>query len=332
MIKRITRRDFIKAAALTGVGLALGEASLILTGCKPKVPKPILRVGHLPLVDHLGLLVAADRYGEGYQNLTLETVKYIELKDLLEDLKNGEIQGAFVFNICTYKFKEVGIPAKVVLIAHRNGSTIFVAKESEIMSVSDLKGKVLAVPSRYSLYNLLSHKMVTDAGLEYEVDVKVVVMPPADMVASLQRGEIDCFIAADPGSSLAEMQGLGRVLIYSKDIWPWHIDCIVTLRDEFIAQYPDATLEFVESIVGAAEFITDNPVTAAEIGAPHLGVEDEVVLHALTRPPGRIIFHDLFPRAEEFQEQLDYAIKMGLLDKSVTIEGLIDPTFAAEVI
>ena len=51
----------------------------------------------------------------------------------------------------------------------------------------------MAVPHIYSQHHVLLYLALKQHGVPYS-DVKVVGMPPRDMINSLQRGEIDGFV------------------------------------------------------------------------------------------------------------------------------------------
>ncbi|MBS3057726.1 MAG: hypothetical protein J4415_03820, partial [Candidatus Diapherotrites archaeon] len=62
--------------------------------------------------------------------------------------------------------------------------------------------------------------------------------------------------------------------------------------------------------------------------APYLGQKPETIVHALTDPPGRSGYLDLYPRESEYGAFQDYMLKMGLLDKKIDIKEFVDESFA----
>ena len=47
-----------------------------------------------------------------------------------------------------------------------------------------------------------------------------VVLPPPDMPTSLASGAIDVYFVGEPFCAKAELDGIGRILYYARDIWP----------------------------------------------------------------------------------------------------------------
>jgi NitT/TauT family transport system substrate-binding protein len=56
-------------------------------------------------------------------------------------------------------------PIKITAWNHTNGSGIVVGKDSGINSPKDFGGKQFAVPFWYSIHNIISQKIMKDAGI-----------------------------------------------------------------------------------------------------------------------------------------------------------------------
>lgn len=61
-------------------------------------------------------------------------------------------------------------------------------------------------------------------------------MGPPDMVPALAAGQIAGLIVAEPFNALAELQGQGRVLRFTGDVWKEHACCVVLLHEEDLEQ------------------------------------------------------------------------------------------------
>ena len=79
------------------------------------------------------------------------------------------------------KLREQGVGVRIAYLGHRDGSTVIVRKDLPATSLRDLKGRVFAIPSKYSNQNLVIHKVMQDEGLSPS-DIRFVEMPPPDMV------------------------------------------------------------------------------------------------------------------------------------------------------
>jgi NitT/TauT family transport system substrate-binding protein len=61
----------------------------------------------------------------------------------------------------------------------------------------------------------------------------VVSMTPDEMSFALKNGTISGFVSWEPHPAKAVIDGYGRYLVNSKDIWPDHPDCVL-VKSEFI--------------------------------------------------------------------------------------------------
>ncbi len=129
--------------------------------------------------------------------------------------------------------REQGVPIKIVYLGHRDGTTMMVHKDSGIFRTEDLRGQTIAVPSRYSNQRLILYRALKKAGMKLE-DVNIVEMPPPDMPAALYSRSVDAIISGEPFMAQTEMDGYGRVLFLTKDVWPEFISCVLAVPEEVI--------------------------------------------------------------------------------------------------
>lgn len=322
------RRDFIKSGLLA-TGMIAG--GLGLTGCgrffsqqSSGTGKPTLKIGYLPITDHLTMITHGQTQ---YSRLNLEPVKFSNWAELSEALKNNAVHGAFALTPIGMTLRQKGVALKAVFLGHRNGSVVTIKSSPELNSPADLKGKTIAIPSRFSTHNILIQKYLSDNGIQ-DTDVKFVDMAPPEMVNALSVGKIEGFIVAEPFGGQAELQKIGKVLILSKDIWHDHICCVLNIQESVIKEHPESVEELVGSLAKAAAFIDQNPGEAAKLSVKYLGQKTEVIEHVLTQPKGRITFNDLIPQLKDFNATQDYMLKFGIAKESIDVAQYIDDRFA----
>jgi NitT/TauT family transport system substrate-binding protein len=323
-----------------GIGLALCLIALVLTiivvtqknSTVQSTAKPVLRIGYLPITHAALPLIVESQSGGKLANFDLEMVKFSNWAELAEALQAGKIDGGGdILNNLAFKIVSKGVPLQSVLMAVRAGSALIVKKE--INSVKDLKGKTIAIPSRFSPHYILLYKLLSDQGLKPETDLTLPEMAPPDMVQALASGGIDGFIVAEPFGAQAEEKGIGKVLVLSKDMdipGSKNLECGITLRKEFIDRYPQAVQEFVEKMIQAGIWVDKDPNAAANLIAPMLGQKPATIIHALIEPPGRSGFVDLYPRKSEYLALEEYMVSLGLLDKKIDIDMFVNDRFAAQ--
>jgi NitT/TauT family transport system substrate-binding protein len=303
---------------LTAAVLAL----LALPGSGLAAEKTRVRLGYLPITDHLTVIAAAH---PAFAKVAPDPVKFGSWPELAEAVKAGAVDGAFLLAPIALTLRQQGVPIKLVMLGHRNGSVLTVAKE--IGSVADLKGKVIAIPSRFSTHNLLLRRLLAKAGLDADKDVQLVEVPPPEMVQALATKRVSAFIVAEPFGAQAELKGVGKVLLLSKDVWPNHICCVLVLREDLIKAHPAAVQELVNEIANAGRLAAAHPEQAAELSKRFLGQDPAVVLQALTKPRGRVNYVDLVPTIGDLAETQD-ELAHAKLPVQVDLAAFLDDHFA----
>ncbi len=329
-MQNISRRDFIK---LSGGGILLGTAlSAGLVGCGSNDAGkaggqggPTIKLGYLPITDHLTVISHSQTK---FQKLNLEPVKFSSWPELAEALKAGKIEAAFALTPISLTLRQKGAPIKGVLLGHRNGSVITVKVGNEINTVADLKGKTIAIPSKFSTHNILLRKILSEKGIDANKDLKIVDMAPPEMVQALASQQIGGFIVAEPFGGQAELQKVGKVLMLSKDIWPNHICCVLNVQEDIIAKYPEAVQELVDGVVAAGKFIEGNRSQAAGLSTKYLGQKQEVIFHVLTNPKDRVTYDNLLPTMDDLKATQDYMLNFGIAQKPVELAAYLDDSFA----
>jgi NitT/TauT family transport system substrate-binding protein len=139
--------------------------------------------------------------------------------ELKEALISNRVQAAFIVAPMAIALKSQGVPIKVVYLGHRYGSAVVVRKNGPIKTVADLRGRTIAIPSRFSDERLLLFRAMKVWGMKAG-DIKMVEMAPPDVSGALAAGAIDGFSMGEPFPSQAEMAGFGRVLFQAREYWP----------------------------------------------------------------------------------------------------------------
>lgn len=311
------RRDLLRLATAGAAAAALPARR---AGAQAKAR---IRLGHLPITDHL-TVIAATR--TKFEKLALEPVKFASWPELAEALKAGSLEAAFALTPISITLRQKGVPIRIVLLGHRNGSVLLAA--NDIGKVSDLRGKTVAIPSRFSTHNLLLRRVLLRDGLDADRDLRLVEMAPPEMVQALARGAIAAFIVAEPFGAQAELRKIGKVLALSKDIWPNHVCCALNVREDLIAAHPEAVQELVSALTEAGRFASGHAREAAELSRPYLGQDPAVIVHAITQPPGRVTYDDLVPTLADLTATQDDMLKYKLASAKVDLVAFLEDRFA----
>ena len=290
-----------------------------------------LTVGYLPVTCHLTCPVTDFASKTTQTNTNFNSRVFADFPTVVSALEAKQVMATFMIVPLAMKLREQGVPVKICYLGHRDGSEIVVGKNSRIRSLLDFKGKKVAIPSQYSNQNFVMHKLMGDYGMKQE-DIQFVVLPPADMPTSLASGAIDGYFVGEPFCAKAELDGIGRVLYYARDIWPNFISCALVVHEDLIKNNPDIVEDLVRGIAQSGAWAETHRAEAAKLAAPYYRQDEKVLNYVLTADPHRVSYTQLTPTDEDLQQIQDQGLKMGLLTKRIPMNELIDRDFVPQVI
>jgi NitT/TauT family transport system substrate-binding protein len=288
-------------------------------------------VGYIPVTCQLTCPVTdyISKYSENGQMFLPRMFQgFPELK---EALIANKIQAAFIVAPMAIALAAQGVPIKVIYIGHRNGSAVVVRKDGPIENFGELRGKTIAIPSRFSDERLLLFRAMQAYGMKPE-SLKMVEMAPPDVSGALEAGAIDAFVMGEPFPSQAEMGGYGRILFYADKYWPNYMSCILVAREDLIQKRPDVVQVLVDGIARSGLWLDQSRphrIDAADfVGRYYYHQKPELLRWALTKPMSRIRYNLLEPQKADFDEVRDLMIQTGVLKTKIPFSAYTDLQFA----
>ncbi|MDF1838186.1 MAG: ABC transporter substrate-binding protein [Planctomycetota bacterium] len=263
-----------------------------------------------------------------------ESMKFTDWPTVKESLIAKEIGGAFILAPMAMQLVTDGVPIKVVYLGHRDGTALVVAKDGPVRRFTDLRDKIIAVPSRYSNQNLLIHRLLAENGMTRD-DVDIREVPPPEHPTALAAGSIDAYIVGEPFAAKGEMDGIGRVLHQTKDVWPGFISCVLVVRDDLIEDRPELIQELVDGIARSGKWLDEDiehRMQAAEVAGKHYYQQPtDLLKFVLSKPPDRVKYTRLEPLREDFDEIMTLGVSAGVLSETIEFDRYVDPQFAKRV-
>ncbi len=282
-----------------------------------------LKIVYLPITDHLVLPLTYLQQVQMPGGLSLEILRRGSWPEVIDALEE-EADGALILAPLAIKLINEGIPLKIVMATHRNGSGLVLKKDLDNME--ELAGRTVAVPHLHSIHNVLIYKALEDEGIGYG-SVEIKQAPPPLMPYFLQRGSLDGFVSAEPFPEVALNIGAGRMEFLSKDLMPDHMCCVLVMREETLEEEPEKVIKLVENFIKTGAKIEQDPAAAARDVAPFYGVVPSVMERVLTTPADRIHYRDLELHKDEFVELGQIMIEMGLLTEPPEVDELVDDQY-----
>src|ERR1700749_1170316 len=136
--------------------------------------------------------------------------------EIKEALISNRVQAAFIVAPLAIALVSQGVPIKIVYLGHRYGSAVVVRKDGPIKTFADMRGRTIAIPSRFSDERLLLFRAMKVYGIN-PAEIKMVEMAPPDVSGALAAHAIDAFVMGEPFPSQAEIGGFGRVLLQARE-------------------------------------------------------------------------------------------------------------------
>jgi len=106
----------------------------------------------------------------------------------------------------------------------------------------------------FSSHNFLLRDWLAASGINSERDVRIVVVPPPQMVANLKAGHLDGFCAGEPWNSVAVQSRAGWCVATSAELDPGHPEKVLMVRQEFAEKRAAEHLALVAALLEACKF------------------------------------------------------------------------------
>lgn len=260
--------------------------------------------------------------------------KFTDWPTVKEALIAKDVGAVFILAPMAMQLAAEGVPIKVVYLGHRDGTAIVVGKDSDIHDFGDLRGKIVAIPSRYANQNVLMHKMMKEWNMPFDsIDLRE--LPPPEHPTALRSGSIDAYIVGEPFAAKAEVDGFGRVLYQAKDVWKDFISCVLVVRQDLIDEHRELVQELVDGIAKSGKWLDEDMehrMDAAEVaGRNYYFQSPELLKYVLSKPPDRVRYTHLAPLRGEFDEIMHLAVEMGILSRDVAFEEYADDSFVRPI-
>ena len=288
--KQITR---IFATALLALFL-LGSAT---TNAQSKEP---IKLGFIPLTDCSPIVMAKElglfkKYG-----VEVVVTKESSWANVRDKILTGELDGAHClytmpFSVYTGVGGKAGSEMKIAMMLNVNGQAITLSNDfcgkvgfkqmNKVAPVVAAKLKAekevtFAMTFPGGTHDLWLRNWMSIAGLNQKA-VKIITIPPPQMVANMKVGNMDGYCVGEPWGGVAVKQGVGFTQIASQDIWKDHPEKALVVNKEFSETRREDLKKVMKAIMEACIWL-DNPANrkkaAAIIGkAPYVNAPADVI-------------------------------------------------------
>jgi len=158
---------------------------------------------------------------------------------------------------------DTGMPI-VILAGVHVGCFELIATE-RVRTITDLKGKTVAVFALASAQQIFLSAMATQVGLDPRKDIAWVTPPAAEAKQMLADGKVDAFLGFPPDPQELRAKKIGHVVVNSATDRPWsqYFCCMVAANREFAMKHPVAAKRALRAILKADRICALEPARAA---------------------------------------------------------------------
>src|ERR1043165_1966783 len=291
----VNRRTLLKttgtAALIAAAKTAFPFGAHVAQAAGPETTKANL--GFIALTDAAPLVVAREKgIFAKYGMPGVEVVKQASWGATRDNLVLGSegngIDGAHILTPMPYlisagKVTQNNVPTPMYILArlNLNGQCISVAKE-----YADVKVGVDTTPFKPALekkkasgksikaamtfpggtHDLWIRYWLAAGGIDPDKDIETIVVPPAQMVANMKVGTMDCFCVCEPWNLQLIHQTIGYTAITTGELWNRHPEKSLGMRAAYVDKNPNAAKALLMAVMEAQQWC-DKPANYSEVAA-----------------------------------------------------------------
>ncbi len=260
-----------------------------------------------------------------------EFVRYGGWPELKEAMISGRLKAAMLLAPMAMDLASKQIPVKIVALGHRSGAVIMVGKDSPYQTFKDLKGKRVAIPSRFAVDHIFVRKMMQASGM-VDGDVTLIEIPPPDMPAALLAGAVEAYATGEPFGAKSEMAGYARVLYMTRNEWPTYICCVLAVREELIASDRKLVQNLVDHVMSAGHWLdssSEHRIAAARVASDKRFFNQafDLIRWVMERPADRVTYGDLRLIRSEFDSLMQLSLEAKMFPDPIEYDTYIDESF-----
>jgi ABC-type nitrate/sulfonate/bicarbonate transport system substrate-binding protein len=268
------------------------------------VASPVVRIGFKPLNDAAPLLVAIRQNLFAKYGVSVRLSCEVGWANIREKLFYGQVDAvhAIAGLSLAMRMGVSGPACKVVapFVFNLHGDAITLSRDLWNRGVSDAtslrklirsslnKKLTFGTVSRFSSHNFLLRSWLKSGGINPEEDVRIVVLPPTQMVGCIEAGLIHGCCVGEPWNSLAVEKGLGFIAGLSQHIAPQHPEKVLLTTESFLQSNGDAMAAVMEALREACIFC-DEPSNRNEVArtlslSGYFRTEERIIRKSLIGP------------------------------------------------
>jgi len=301
-----------------------------------------LRIGWVFAMANAPALIAKEKGYFKDEGLDVEIISFTSGPIVHQALAAGELDMAYIGSPPVYHWYSRGLKSQIIAKVNYGQAAVLTRKDSDINSLSDLKGKKLAGVRKGSGMDVLLRGYVLGeaANLKPDEDVQIVPMPPGNMGSSVEASVTDAAFIWEPFTSQYLLRGKTKVIFDVNEAlpkYPWYI--IMALPDT-LKNKRDEVVRALKAHKRAVDYLNSSPDAGNDIIAAAFKLEDVTDKEGNTRTGTDIVakarerlgWEWLITEKDKsfIQRLMDYSLALGYIKIKLNADDLIDSSLAEE--
>jgi len=239
--------------------------------------RAVLRVGFVPLTDCAPLVMAQELGLYKKYGLNVALSRELGWATVRDKIVHQELDAAHALAAmpvaATLGLGSLATECITAMVLNLNGNAITLSNElrargvhdgatlrEEIRRVRHEKIYTFGVVFPFSSHRHLLRRWLGGHGIDADRDVRIVVVPPPQMVPNLKVGNLDGFCAGEPWNSVAVQARAGWTVALSAELDPGHPEKVLMVRGDFAVKQREQHLALIAALSEACEFcdVTEN--------------------------------------------------------------------------
>ena len=218
-------------------------------------------------------------------------------------------------------------PLSIIGSACNKGMAIVAAKNSDIATLKDLKGKKVAIwPGSTQEVFVLERLRMEGMSVKDVIPVRVSF---SEMHAALARGDVDAYVGAEPAPGVSLSTGIGKIVEYPYSTPMGSLNMILATHRETITAKPELCRMMVDVQRKASAYAMGNPAAMVDMAVAKLGQKREAI--AISAPNVELNWRmtpEFLAQATAYAEQM---VALKQIKAMPDMAALFDLRFSNEV-
>jgi nitrate/nitrite transport system substrate-binding protein len=288
-ISRRTAMQGLYSLTTLAAAKALFPSGVMAQAAGPEVKGT--KLGYIALTDSAPLIIAKERglfskYGLPDMDIAKQASWGATRDNMALGVSGNGIDGGHILRSKTHLYTTGAVmqnnqplPIYTILSLNEDCQGISVSNEYKDLNIqkdaSPLKeafarkkaaGKDLTAAMTFpgGTHDLWLRYWLAAGGIDPDNDIKVITVPPPQMVANMKVGTMDCFCVGEPWNEQLVNQNIGYSAVTTGEIWSSHPEKVLGMRADFVDKNPKATQAMLMAVM-EAQMWCDKPENKQEM-------------------------------------------------------------------